>query len=277
MSFRRIVSLSLMLSVATMLTTSIILYIVPQGRVAYWAEWKLWGISKSQWGNLHTNLGLFMLIAAFFHVYYNWRPLTSYLKNKARSFRLFTPNFNVALAVVTVFAALTLAELPPLVWIQDLRGKIEGDLAGKLGEPPYGHAEESGMRVFLRNVNLDPSVAKTNLSAAGISVSDPDTPIATIAKSNGMSPQALYELMLGPQESRHNGPLPIPVIMPMGTGRKTLATFCEEYNRDLAEAVRVLKAAGFKIDSQATLKDIAAENGVESLDLLDTLREGLDH
>ena len=59
MNLRRIVSLSLMLSVITMLTTSVILYIVPQGRVAYWAEWKLWGISKSQWGSLHTNLGFF--------------------------------------------------------------------------------------------------------------------------------------------------------------------------------------------------------------------------
>jgi len=113
MNLRRIVSLSLMLSVITMLTTSVILYIVPQGRAAYWAEWKLWGISKSQWGSLHTNLGLFMLIVAFFHVYFNWRPMTSYMKTKARDFRLFTPNFNVAFGVVAVFSVLTLAEVPP--------------------------------------------------------------------------------------------------------------------------------------------------------------------
>ena len=65
MSLRRIVSLTLFLSVAVMLTSSVILYIVPHGRVAYWADWTLWGLSKTQWGDMHTNSGLLMLIAAF--------------------------------------------------------------------------------------------------------------------------------------------------------------------------------------------------------------------
>ncbi len=274
MTLRRVVSLSLMLSIISMLTTSIILYIVPQGRVAYWAEWKLLGISKSQWGALHTNLGLFMLIAAFLHVYYNWRPITSYMKNKKRDFRLFTPNFNMAFAVVVIFVGFTLAELPPMIWIQNLRANIEEGLAANLGEPPYGHAEESLLKTFLRNVNLDPQVAKANMKAAGIVVDDPEVSVLTIAAANGMSPQELYEIMLGPEDSRPTGARPIPESMPMGSGRKTLKDFCTEYNRDLDEAVRILTAAGLEVDPNETLKDIAAANGVESLDLLDHLRAG---
>ena len=274
MSLRRVVSLSLMLSVFTMLVTSIILYIVPQGRVAYWSEWSLWGISKSQWGALHTNLGLFMLIAAFFHVYFNWRPMTSYMKNKARDFRLFTPNFNVALVVVAAFTALTLAELPPMVWIQDLRGTIEDNLAASLGEPPYGHAEESSLRVFLRNVALDTNRAKDNMKAAGIVVDDPTTAVIDIARANGVSPQQLYEIMLGPEDSRPSGPIPIPETMPMGSGRLSLSEFCGQYNWDVDEAVGILQAAGWQIDPAMNLKDISEANDAEALDILDILRMG---
>ncbi|MBU8870086.1 MAG: DUF4405 domain-containing protein [Gemmatimonadales bacterium] len=274
MSLRRIVSLTLFLSILVMLVTSIILFIVPQGRVAYWSDWMLWGISKTQWGNIHTNTGFLMLIAGSFHIYYNWRPITAYMKNKARQFKLFTPNFNVALGLMALFVGLTLAGVPPLVWIQDLREKIEDDGAAELGEPPYGHAEESSLQVFFRNVGLDPNLAKENLAAAGVEGVAPEIIIIDLAHANGMSPQALYEIMLGPQDQRPTGALPIPESMPRGSGRKTLTDFCSDYNKDLGEAVRLLENAGWRVDSQLSLKDIAAENGKESLDLLDILREG---
>ena len=274
MSLRRIVSLTLFLSIAMMLTTSIILYIVPQGRIAYWGDWTLGGLTKTHWGNLHTNSGLLMLIAGSFHIYYNWRPVTSYMKNKARAFRLFTPNFNAALGVVAVVAALTLLEVPPLVWIQDLGEFIKDDAATKMGEPPYGHAEESGLRIFLRNVGLDQEVAKANLAAAGIEANDPEVIIADLAHDNGLSPRALFEVMKGPEDQSPTGPKPIPTSMPMGTGKLTLEAFCQTYNRDVAGAVKILAGAGVKADPEHLLKDIAAANEMEALDLLDILREG---
>ena len=274
MSLRRVISLTLFLSIAMMLTTSIILYIVPHGRVAYWAGWTLWGLSKTQWGNLHTNSGLLMLIAGFCHVYYNWRPVTSYMKNKARNFKLFTPNFNAALAVIAVFATLTLLEVPPMAWIQDLGESIKDDGTEKFGEPPYGHAEESGLRTFLRNVGLDPEEAKANLAAEGIEANDPDVEIADLAHDNNLSPQELFEIMKGPEVQGAAGRKAIPTTMPMGTGKLTLEAFCHEYNRDVTQAVTILEAAGVKVDPGHSLKDIAVANGVEALGLLDLLREG---
>jgi len=72
-----------------MVLTSIVLFIVPQGRVAYWADWRLWGLTKTDWGNIHINLGLLFLIALFVHIYYNWKPLISYLKNKAKQIKVY--------------------------------------------------------------------------------------------------------------------------------------------------------------------------------------------
>ena len=276
MKMRRIVSLTLFLSFFLELVTSVVLYIVPQGRVAYWADWTLWGLSKTQWANLHINLGLLLIIAWGFHVYYNWKLITTYLKNKAREFKMFTPNFNVALTATLLFGLGTWLELPPFVWVIDLGTHFSDSAAVTLGEPPYGHAEESSLRVFMRNVGLDPAVARTNLTAAGIEVDDPERSILDLAHQNGLSPQELYETMLGPEDERPADPIPIPESMPMGSGRKTLMEFCTEYNRDLGHAVTILESAGLTIDPQLSLKDIAAANGIEPLDLLDLLRQGFE-
>ena len=77
MKIRKIASLTAALSFIVMLLTSIILYIVPQGRIAYWADWRLWGLTKEQWGNIHINTGILFLTALGFHIYYNWKPILS--------------------------------------------------------------------------------------------------------------------------------------------------------------------------------------------------------
>ncbi len=274
MSLRRIVSLTLMLSIVGMLVTSIVLFIVPQGRVANWAIWTLLGLTKSQWGALHTNFGFLMLVAGGFHVYFNWRPITSYLKNKARQVKVFTPNFNVALGLFVVFGVLTVAEVPPLVWVQDLREDLEAVGAARLGEPPYGHAEESSLRVFLRNTGIDQVQARANLEEAGIQAVDPEVSVMDLALANGLSPQRLFEIIKGPLEQRPTEPLPIPEAMPKGGGRLTLRDFCRQHNRDAERAVAILQAAGWTVDPDLSLKDNAANNDAEGLDLLDLLREG---
>jgi hypothetical protein len=128
----------------------------------------------------------------------------------------------------------------------------------------------------MRNVGLDPAVARTNLTAAGIEVDDPERSILDLAHQNDLSPQELYETMLGPEDERPADTIPIPESMPMGSGRKTLTEFCAEYNRDLGRAVTILESAGLTIDPQLSLKDIAAANGMEPLDLLDLLRQGFE-
>ena len=61
MKLRKITSLTAALAFVLMVLTSIILYIVPQGRIAYWADWHLWGLTKTEWGNIHINSGLLFL------------------------------------------------------------------------------------------------------------------------------------------------------------------------------------------------------------------------
>ena len=117
MNIRRIASLTALLSFIILFITIVVLYIVPQGRVAYWADWKLWGLTKTDWGNIHINHGLLFLIALFLHIYYNWKPLINYLKDKARSLKVFTPEFNAELVVTITFTVGTYLMVPPFSWV----------------------------------------------------------------------------------------------------------------------------------------------------------------
>ncbi|MCD6320314.1 MAG: DUF4405 domain-containing protein [Candidatus Desulfofervidaceae bacterium] len=64
-----------------------ILYITPYGRIAYWTNWHLLGLDKAQWEAVHTVLSILFLIAACFHLYYNWRLFIHYLRNMFKSRR----------------------------------------------------------------------------------------------------------------------------------------------------------------------------------------------
>lgn len=45
MNLRRLTSLTALTSFVLLLVTSVVVYLAPQGRVAYWADWRLWGLS----------------------------------------------------------------------------------------------------------------------------------------------------------------------------------------------------------------------------------------
>ena len=164
---RRATSLTALVSFILLMLTSVILYIVPAGRVAYWADYSLWGLSKTQWGDLHINLGVLFFIAILLHLYFNWKALTAYLKDRARSFRLFTLEFNLALLVTALFAVGTYMEVPPFSSIISLGTAISAKAEAYYGEPPYGHAELSTLQTFARKMELDLTLSLERLKQAG--------------------------------------------------------------------------------------------------------------
>ena len=137
MKIRKIASLTAALSFIVMILTSIILYIVPQGRIAYWADWHLWGLTKTQWGDIHINTGILFLTALGLHIYYNWKPLINYLKDKAKNLKVFTKEFNVALIILVVFITGTYCKIPPFYSVLALSESIKDAAAEK-----YGRSEE---------------------------------------------------------------------------------------------------------------------------------------
>ena len=271
MNMRKITSLTALVSFLLEMLTSVILYIVPQGRVAYWSGWRLWGLSKTQWGSLHVNLGILFLIAICLHTYYNWSPIVAYLKNRTAQLRIFTTDFTVALLLCLVFSLGTYWELVPFSTIIEIGDQLKERAAQKYGEPPYGHAELSSLAIFSKKVELDLDASLTRLGAAKISVTDPGQSIAEIAKMNNLTPKAVYQAMLPPEQAGQRKTLP--ANPPGGFGKKPLADICQEYQMDITAVIQGFADRKITATPAMSIKEIAAANNTSPMDIFETLRQ----
>ncbi|MCK4502163.1 MAG: DUF4405 domain-containing protein, partial [Desulfuromonadales bacterium] len=229
MNMRKITSLTALISFVLLMVTSIILYIVPSGRVAYWAGYRLWSLSKEDWGSVHINLGFLLLLAILLHIYYNWTPMISYMKNRSKQLRIFTADFNISLVVTLIVFFGTLAGIPPMSTILNLGNAITDKANLVYGEPPYGHAELSPLADFTDKVKIDLDESLAKLEAAGIKVVSSAQTMEEIAHNNDISPQQIYKAIKAPTNDSVNI---MPEEAPGGTGKRTLAQVCEMYQLD---------------------------------------------
>ncbi len=271
MNLRKITSLTALLSSMLTLLTSIILYIVPAGRVAYWSDWHLWGLSKTQWGDIHINLGFLLVLSILLHIYYNWKPILAYLKDKKKNLKIFTRDFNIALAITLMVAIVTYFIIPPFSSILDLSAKIKDDAALKYGEPPFGHAELSPFKSLLKKMGLDYVQSVARLEQAGITIESPDQIFLDIAKKQGINPKQLYDII---QPDAPAGTKKIlPAIPAPGTGSKTISAICETYRLNLEEIKIGLKSKGISIQKDQNVKTIASMNNITPIQLYDLIKQ----
>ncbi len=258
------------MSFLALITTGVILYIVPHGRVAYWADWRLWGLTKTEWGNIHINLGLLFLISIGLHIYYNWKAILSYLKNKAKQIKVFTREFNIALAFLIVFVAGTYMEIAPFKWILEINDSIKNAATEKYGEPPYGHAELSSLKVFAKKMGFDLSEAMTRLNKVDISVESEKETMQDIATRNHLSPQQVYLAMKPAEEVGRQRKMPL--TPPPGTGSRRLADICHEYNLNIPTILRRLAEENIAAAAELSIKEIASKNNLSPVDVYDVIQ-----
>ena len=235
----------------------------------------MWGLTKTDWGNIHINLGLLFLIALLLHIYYNWKPLISYLKNKAKEIKVFTPEFNIALIIVMVFTAGTYFLVPPFSWVMTLNNHFKDAGAEKYGEPPYGHAELSSLKTFAKKMNLDLARSMELLDKAGYTVENSDVTLETIGRRYNIPPQRVYQTIQpaainAAKKSEDNNRLPESARP--GTGNLTLADFCTQFNLNMKLVVRELKKQEIEASEELTLKKIAVQNKTSPTDVYERIK-----
>ena len=269
--------MTLFISFLFLVVTSIILYIVPQGRVAYWADWHLWGLSKSQWGDLHINLGFLFLLAGLFHIYFNWRPILAYMKNRARKVTVMTPAFGVALLLTLIVGAGTYFEIPPMSSVIQLGESFKDSAAKKYGEPPYGHAELSSLKLFAKKQDLDLKQAVELLRKNNILFTDVSETLADIAVKNNLTPRDIYRLIKPAEvEDESGGKNSFPDSPMPGFGNMTLEEICRKYQLDLAVLIKGLNDRGIKSEKTMTVKQIGAANGKEPMAVFEDIHSTLN-
>jgi len=277
-SYRAMTSLVTTWSFVIATVTGVVLYIVPQGRIAYWVDWKLWQLTKDGWTDLHVIFSVVFVIVGVAHLVYNWKPFKNYLAERAQNRT--GGHVHVkrtvygSLAITAVFFALSIFNLPPASWIFDLGAHFkEGWIVSADYEPPFGHAEDVSLAGFAQRQRIDLKAAIAELDGAGIKVPEQQMKLKDIAALNSITPMDIY-MVIKPLEQRSKMKANFKAVdveaqfAGTGIGRKTLADMAAELKLDVATAQARLAEAGVAAKVDDKMKAIAEAHDLEAIELV---------
>ncbi len=207
--FRGLVSFLLFFSFLLSLVSGIVLYFPPQGKIAHWTQWTFWGLDKELWGALHINASLVFFWVAGFHLYYNWKVLVRYAKQRAvmalhLKWELFT-----ALAFSGFILVATLYNIEPFRTVIRWNNAIKAHWTtqaqaeqGRVGQGAVGWGRKT-VHQICGEKDIEIETALQRLAAHGIQASQ-EALIRTIAAEAGLSPSAVVNLITGGHRASSN-------------------------------------------------------------------------
>jgi hypothetical protein len=265
---KKIISLTLAWTFLVSTISGLVLFISPPGRIAYWANWNIIGFTKTQWAQLHITTTLLIVFIVIWHLYYNWKPFTSYMKNKITKAFSATKELIISLAIVLVIVTGSFTQVPPFNWIVNLSDYISEEWEVNYGTPPYNHAELDTLKIFTKRLNINFDIASSKLNKNGIKFNEHDI-LLTIAIENNLSPQDIYRMIDTNNGIEHN----IKKLEGAGLGKKTLSQVCTLRGLNIEHVLQLFKEQGISGYSDDKFKDIALKNNVTPTDLLQIIEE----
>lgn len=275
-SLRKLIVLINAFSFLLMVISGIVLFFVPQGRIAYWIEWKFIFFTKNDWVDIHTASWFLFLICSFFHIYYNFKPLKYYLINRAKSIFLIKKEAVVSILIVFIFVLSAILKIPPIGLIINLNEEIKNFWANKPNyDPPFGHAEEVSLKTIAKRMSLDLKLSVEELKKNGIVFEDENELIKEIALKNRKTPKDIYSIISKFKikeekdeffeytsvsvEEKYTG---------TGIGKKTLKVFCDENKIDIDLSKEKLYRVGIEMKEEDTFKEIAEKYKTKPIEIL---------
>ncbi len=260
--------------------TGIILFVVPQGRIANWVEWSLFGLTKDDWAGIHISFTFIFIIAGILHLYpYNWKQWKHYLAERVGNRLNFArPKMELLLSVVlSAFVVVgSIADWPPMNYLYQANDWAKAAWVIEAAyEPPFGHAEEVSLATFAKKQDMDLAAAEEALRAKGLVYGSDRDSLGKIAAANGISAMDVYAV-IKPLE-RRAGPTSDTVYTEervedlftgTGVGGKTVATLCAEAKVDCALALRRLADRDILARPEDDMKSIGDSAGIRPTDVL---------
>lgn len=213
------------------------------------------------------------MVMGVIHIYFNWRPITAYIKSKAKKITIFTKSFNIALLLSLYVTIGTLYSLPPMNYILELGEYFTTTANEKYGEPPYGHAELSSLKMFCSRMNIELDQAMELLNEADITVKGSDQPIVEISKHNNLTPQQLYNIIKNTEIVLAGKGNTFPESPSPGFGKKTIKDICLVYNLPLDDVLTGLREAGFTVQPDDTVKNVGSNNNSNPMAIFEIIKE----
>ncbi len=265
MNLKKITSLTMLLAMFIMTYTGIMLFIAPPGRIANWANWEIFTLSKEQYASIHTVFMVLFVIATILHIYYNWKPMTSYMKNQAKELIVFTKEMVVATIVTSIFLVGTLYQIAPFSSFLDFGEGIKDSWEKTYGSAPYSHAELSSLKNFCKKMGYDLQKSEEILKQNNITFLITQS-LSQIAKENSVSPQFIYQLL--DKNLSKEGEKTVQLT---GLGKMQIKDVAERINMSPEEFINKLKAFGINASETDKFKDAAESNDMSPMDVMTKL------
>lgn len=134
-------------------------------------------------------------MAFILHVYYNFKPIKTYLSNEAKELVIATKEMILATILTIIFIVGTLMTVPPFTTFLSLGESAKEYWVKIYEEPPYNRAELSSLKQFIKKTGLDETKAIQALKDSNIVFSGLEEKLVDIAKNNNKSPNEIYTIM----------------------------------------------------------------------------------
>jgi hypothetical protein len=266
--WRAFVTFYVVFSFLVIAGTGLVLYIAPPGRVANWSEWTLGGLRKNQWQAVHTVFSFLFVLAASFHLYFNWRVIVAYIKSKLGEGVRRGRELALASGMAAAILGMTVAALPPFGTIMTLGEEAKNSWSNPATEPPVPHAEMWTLVKFAEATKVTVEQAMANLKQAGIPVADADTTLSAVAAAYRVTPREVYQKALGTAKAAST-----PLTEGGGFGQKTVQEVAEQMHLPLETALDRLRQAGVKdAAGDANIRTLATSNGKRPFELVQILQ-----
>jgi len=277
---RKAVSMTAMFSFLYLAFSGVVLYFVPQGRIAYWADWRFLGMSKTMYGDTHTTISMLFLLTMVLHIWLNWKPVVNYMKNSSGALVVFTKETVLGLLLAVLFVAGTLMAFSPFSNIMMFLSDYKDDYEYTLGNPPYSHAELATLTAFVARMKLDKAIAFKLLDDEGIKYSENDT-LQTIARDNSTKPAEIFEIIKPAKIKNKSNSSGVgdtskyESMMGTGIGKKTVRAVAEKVGISVEEAIKRLRQNGVEAVKSDVLKELAGESGLTPMDIYIIIDSGV--
>lgn len=265
MSLKKITSLTMLLSMILMTYTGIMLFISPPGRVAKWSNWEILGLGKEEYAQVHSTFMVLFIIATILHIYYNWKPMLSYMKNKAKVVVVFTKEMAVAFVITLVFLVGTLNEVSPFSTFIDFGEDIKNSWEQKYEKAPYSHAELDTLEEFALKVDFDLEKSLAILKSKNIEADEMDT-LKDIAKNNNISAQKVFSILSEKQKVSVKKSDSL-----SGLGRKNISQIANDLGIETEELIAKLKVLGIDAKGEDKFKSLCESVGKTPKEVIEEL------
>lgn len=278
-STRSLIAFIVTWAFAILTVTGLVLYVVPQGRVAYWTHWSLFGLGKEQWGDVHMMFGGIFIVAGIIHLYFNWKPFKKFLADRVKGQLQLKQEFVIAMVFSAVIVVMSILYVPPVSWVFDLNQVLKDSwVTSPELEPPFGHAEEVSLAGISRRMGLDLEQGMAALKREGFSFNGPQDSLEKIALANHVTPMDVYAVIRQYEKQPELVPVTGMTIEDVearyagtGLGQKTLAEVCKSVEIGIASCMEQLSAKGFNAATDEKLKQVSERYAINPIDILKML------